>query len=109
MVNKSYKKGYRFEIRVKKYLEKLGYKVFRLAGSKPLDLIAFSRKEVYLIECKYRRTNLNNARKKILELSKGIPIYPIIAVNVNGNIKFLDAETGKEIRMEYVNPLDNYL
>jgi len=109
MVNKSYKKGYRFEIKVKKYLERLGYKVFRLAGSKPLDLIAFSRKEVYLIECKYRRTNLNKARKKILELSKGIPIYPVIAINVNGNIRFLDAETGKEIKMKHVNSLDDYL
>jgi len=41
MTNPNYIRGRRFEYRVKEALEKDGWIVFRCAGSKPVDLIAF--------------------------------------------------------------------
>jgi len=57
MTNKSFRKGYNFELRVKKYLEKKGYLVIRQGGSKFPDLIAIpgrdiKRSQVLAIECK---------------------------------------------------------
>ncbi|RLI87854.1 MAG: hypothetical protein DRP01_00545 [Archaeoglobales archaeon] len=53
---RSYKKGARFEREVKRKLESIGLIVFRLARSKPFDLIGFDleRGKIYLIECKIR-------------------------------------------------------
>ena len=51
---RSYRKGYYFENRVRRFLEEKGYIVFRCSRSKPFDLIAFSNDGViYFIECKY--------------------------------------------------------
>ena len=48
-----YYKGRQFEYKVKKFLESLGFVVFRCAGSKPLDLIALrAGLKPILIECK---------------------------------------------------------
>lgn len=47
---------------MKRILNAEGYTVFRVAGSKPLDLIAFRGGEVALAECKYR-----GARREDLE------------------------------------------
>jgi len=48
-----YRKGRAFEYKVKKELSALGFLVFRVSRSKPLDLIAISPKgRVFLIECK---------------------------------------------------------
>ncbi len=48
-----YARGRAFEYKVRDKLEELGFAVFRIAGSKPIDLIALSQRgEVFLIECK---------------------------------------------------------
>ncbi len=49
----SYRKGYRFEWEVKKFLEKKGYYVIRSAGSKKPDIIAGKDGEIIVVECKY--------------------------------------------------------
>ena len=69
----SYVRGRSFEYRVKALLESMGFVVFRLAGSKPFDLIAFGPKgNVYLIECKlrgkpskYQRERQENVARRI--------------------------------------------
>ena len=97
MVNQRYRKGYRFEIRVKRYFERLGYKVFRLAGSKPLDLIALSKNEIYLIECKTGRVT-KKSREKLLMMIKDLNVKPIIAYRDDKNkIRFIDVREDKEI------------
>ena len=95
-MNRSYNKGYRFERRVRKYLEKKGYKVFRLAGSKPADLIAMDNNKIFLIECKVDKKPRRAALEKIIELSKGTPAKPVIAIRINRKIKFIDPYSGEE-------------
>jgi len=48
----NYRKGRRLEYMVKRLFEARGWTVFRCAGSKPLDLVAFKNGFVTLIECK---------------------------------------------------------
>ena len=49
----NYSIGRAFEYRVKKYLEKEGFVVFRSAGShSPADLVALKLGEVWLVQCK---------------------------------------------------------
>jgi len=57
-----YKRGRNFEYRVKKYLESLGFDVWRLAGSKPVDLQAFDEETIIVVECKGHR--IGEARLK---------------------------------------------
>jgi len=48
-----YRKGYRFELKVKKLFERQGYVVYRSAGSKgAADLVALKAGEVLLIQVK---------------------------------------------------------
>ncbi len=89
-MNRSYKKGYRFERRVKTYLEKKGYRVFRLAGSKPADLIAINNETIYIVECKSNKYIRKEAKTKLIELSKDTMAKPIIAINRNRKILFID-------------------
>jgi len=51
-----YRKGYVFELEVKKRWEDQGFSLFRCGGSKPVDLIALKRQMLpRLIECKAGR------------------------------------------------------
>ena len=61
--NKNYAKGRRAEYKAKAELEKLGYKVFRSAGSHTkADLISFKGDEVRFIQIKTTKTkNINSA------------------------------------------------
>ncbi len=98
-MNRNYRKGYRFERRVKRYLEKKGYRVFRIAGSKPIDLIAIAPKRVYLIECKSRKRDIKKTIEKLSEYSDGLLAKPLIAYRKKDNkIVFIDVENGEELR-----------
>ena len=78
-----YSKGRRFEYKVRDKLVKAGFKVFRCAGSKPIDLVAVSKNSngqptVLLIECKKSCILPEKDRKKLIHLAKetgGIPIF----------------------------------
>ena len=60
----SYRKGYKFEREVKKFLEDVGYCVIRSAGSKKPDMIAGKKGNVLVIECKYVSKNVVYLSKK---------------------------------------------
>lgn len=97
MPNKFYLKGKAFEHRVKKYLEKKGYTVFRLAGSKPADLIAINSQTIYIIECKYAKKSITRKLKTILiKATENNMAEPLIATR--------NPETGKLI---FINPRTN--
>lgn len=98
-MNNRYRKGYQFEHRVKRYLEKKGYKVFRAAGSKPIDLIAISKKTIFLIECKTHSEKIKRASEKIREIAKDTCAIPIIAYKKKDRNKifFLDAKENQEL------------
>ena len=91
--NKAYQKGYRFELRVKKYYEKLGYYVKRSYASKGAeDLIAIKRisglyaSEVVLIQCKNLKVEkkLSQLEKdNLLKLAYQTGGYAVLAKNVN--------------------------
>jgi len=59
MANKRYVKGRRFEYRVRDDMLNKGFLVFRVAGSKPVDLIAYKNGKMYAIECKYNKKDIN--------------------------------------------------
>ena len=80
---KTYAKGRRFEYQVKKMLEKDGYIVFRLAGSKPLDLIAFRKGKVMFCECKTSEIHVED-KQKLGEWSVRLG-YPISLFVKNGD------------------------
>ncbi|TVL96974.1 MAG: hypothetical protein CV087_22975 [Candidatus Brocadia sp. WS118] len=85
--NKAYQKGYRFELRVRNYYQKLGYYVRRSYASKGIeDLIAIKARdcitsEVLLIQCKHNRKYIPLSKKEKTNLIKlsvqtgGIPIH----------------------------------
>ncbi|HEW93091.1 hypothetical protein DRN84_02135 [Candidatus Geothermarchaeota archaeon] len=112
MPNTRYRKGYRFEVRVRKFLEGLGYKVFRSAGSKPLDLIAFSRDRIFFIECKVRvnRSTLKRSGSRIIELARGTNAKPLIAFrDENNKIRFYDPVENREYTIPYIRSIDKYI
>ena len=79
-----YVRGRAFEYRVKALLESMGFVVFRLAGSKPFDLIAFSPKgNVYLIECKLRGKPSRYQREKQENIARRIGAEYILITSKN--------------------------
>jgi len=70
MKTRAYHKGRRFEYRVKREFERRGYVVFRLAGSKPFDLIALNKREVIFIECRMSKLPSRGEIDKIKELAE---------------------------------------
>jgi len=64
----SYRKGYSFERRVKRTLERKGYFVVRSAGSKFPDLIALDKNgKAYIIECKVNRRSFTKQELNTLK------------------------------------------
>jgi len=90
----SYRKGRRFEYRVKKFLEERGFVVFRIAGSKPVDLIAINGtfNIVMIIECKNMKMSNSRLEVELELLQKKINIPPkkvtyAVFYNEKGKIK----------------------
>jgi len=74
---KTYRKGYVFERMVRLKLSDAGLVVFRCAGSKPIDLIAFHpRGVIYLIECKNKerlgKGEIEEIRRRFDDMCKPI-------------------------------------
>jgi Holliday junction resolvase len=83
----NYERGRNFEYRVKRYFESKGFKVFRCASSKPIDLIAIKRGEVILIECKINYCS-PSAKEHIRELAEELGTDYIIAVRKGRKMLF---------------------
>jgi Holliday junction resolvase len=97
-LNRSYKKGYRFEHRVKRFLERKGYVVYRLAGSKPFDLIAISGSNVYIIECKSNKRDVPKASERLANSVKDLIAKPLIIYKDKRNrLKIIDVRNNTEI------------
>jgi len=90
MVSKvsKYARGRRVEYKVKDILSKAGWYVWRLAASKPFDLIAIKNGEILIIECK-RQSSLTKLEKtKLLEIAKNGGATVILAKYQNNTIHF---------------------
>lgn len=68
MVNKNYQKGYRFQQRVKKYLEKEGYFVILSPKSRFPDGVAILEGKTFFFECKWNKYLTKEEKEKGKEL-----------------------------------------
>ena len=99
-MNKQYRKGYIFELKVKKYFEDMGLLCFRSAGSHSIaDIILIVDTNirpdtkrvplVFLIQCKAGKGAISLAeRKKLIATSKKHMCNSVIATSEKGKIKF---------------------
>lgn len=84
----SYRKGRRFEWRVKKFLEAKGYWVMRSGGSKgPPDLAAAKKGEgLFLIECKVNKSDFSSKeRLELLAEAEKAGATALLAFRAPGN------------------------
>lgn len=98
MSNKIYRKGYIFELRVKKHLEQLGAYAIRSAKSHGIyDIIAIKNGIVYGIQCK-KHGQLNRHSKTImLSLYEKHNIIPVLAYSDNRKLKLIDLRNDKPL------------
>ena len=77
----NYQRGYRFEVRVRKFLEGLGFQVMRSAGSKgPADLAAFGRGQVLLFSCKVDQSDFTiEGNNKLYRMARAGGGWPFLA------------------------------
>ncbi|NIM45408.1 MAG: hypothetical protein GTN80_06245 [Nitrososphaeria archaeon] len=94
-----YVKGARFERRVKRFFEDLGFLVIRSAGSKPIDLVCIREGEILLVECK---TSIKEIRKstlkRILEIAVPFKAKAIVAAREDKKIVLIDAQTSRRFQ-----------
>lgn len=87
----AYKKGYRFELRVKKYLESHNAYLIRSAKSHgAYDLIAIKAGSIYGIQCRVDGKISNLERAKLIELYNTHRIIPILAYRKNRKLILLN-------------------
>lgn len=107
----SYRKGYKFERDVKKFLESQGYYVIRSAGSKKPDIIAGKNGKVVVIECKYASKKAVYLSKEEVEnlkvVAKHFKAEPLILVKKKRDgIVMFSLDAVKELDKSYVVELD---
>jgi len=106
---KAYAKGRAFEYQVKRLLENQGYIVFRCAGSKPLDLVAFRMGKVLVCECKTGSISAKD-RERLGEWSVklGFPVALFIKDNGSVQAEVFEPSERKHWRTTY-ELLDDFL
>jgi len=88
-----YRKGYRFEIRVKEDLEEKGYFVIRSAGSKGVfDLIAIAPngKEILGIQCKAGGKIPSEEKQEIIKVAEKYNIKPCLALKKDRKYEIIE-------------------
>jgi len=93
MTNKSYIKGYRFEMRVKKDLERAGFYVIRQGKSRFPDLICFPPNGIgktTVVECKCSKDSFRgDDATRLVETAHKIGALPVLAFkDKRGHIKY---------------------
>ncbi|HDM77479.1 MAG TPA: hypothetical protein ENG51_13580 [Deltaproteobacteria bacterium] len=93
MVNRSYRKGYRFEKTVQKWFEEQGFFVIRQGKSRFPDLIAIppaGAVAVYprFIECKYNKMPRKDEIERMRELSERYKVVCGFAIKKKGKKGF---------------------
>jgi len=101
MSRSNYKRGYAFELRVRKFLESIGFFVIRSAGSHGVaDLLAFKRgesKRPLMIQCKTDGNISSNERKELWNIAQECNCDAVIA----------SKDKQKKIKLELMeNPVD---
>jgi len=77
----SYKKGRRWEWKVKKQWEKEGFLVYRSAGSKgAADLIAIKDGQVWLIQVQVNRKPSHQKIQRLLDEALTYGAFPVVVV-----------------------------
>lgn len=80
-----YKKGRRWEYKVRDHFKSQGWLVIRAAGSKPLDLVCLKQgKKPALVECKTKNYLTKSEKEKLLGMAKQADATPILVFNDNG-------------------------
>lgn len=101
----NYQKGYRFEKRVQKHLEKMGFYVIRSSGSKGIfDLVCFFKNTEYKplgIQCKTTRTFGHNDVITTTRHALRYNLIPILSYPhpKTRDIIFINLNSAKEIRL----------
>ena len=97
----AYRRGYNFEDRCRKALERLGYVVVRSAGSKgPADLVALRDGVVLLVQCKLDHGLFDaKERIKLLETASLAGAIPVLAEREKerGPINWTRLDGGKDV------------
>ena len=97
-MSKSYVKGRRFEHYIKDRLEAKGWIVTRSAGSKgPFDLLAVKNGKILLIQCKWRRGNMD--AKNLVDIASKAGGLPILATHIKGKVVFLNVNNESQIEI----------
>ncbi|WP_456471612.1 Holliday junction resolvase Hjc [Methanocaldococcus sp.] len=108
-----YKKGHRFELKLKEMLEREGYIVIRSAGSKGIDLIAGKNGKLLIFECKSTKKDVLYIDKedviKLILYSKAFNAIPYLAVKFNREILFFNPYNLEEKGKSYLIPKCNSL
>lgn len=74
-----YKKGYRFELDIKKWWESKGYKCIRSSGSHgALDVICLKDRSVIQIQCKDMKHKISKAEKQEITKWANVTGFPVI-------------------------------
>lgn len=110
---KAYVKGRRFEYQVKRLLESQGFTVFRLAGSKPLDLVAVRNGKVMFVECKANPSISGVDRDRLGKWSfkLGCPVSLFLKDGNSILVEFFEAKPRKHWRntFELLNDFMQFL
>lgn len=87
-MNKQYLKGYRFELKVKKYLEDNSYLCFRTAGSHSIaDVIAICYSHTLLVQCKAGKGFISKPKYgKLIKQAEKFRCIPVLATSEKGKI-----------------------
>lgn len=101
--NYSRAKGYRFEQKVKHFLIEQGFFCVRQGKSAFPDLVAITKKQVYMIECKVNKYISRQEREALVEYEKKYNIIPLIAYNDNGKVEFCDLNYKKKNLIKRAN------
>lgn len=90
----NYRKGRRFEYRVRNLFKDHGFVVIRAAQSKPIDLVCLKNGKSVIVECKVNKQSLsNNGKKELLYLARMSKAIPILAYREKRKVKLLNLET----------------
>jgi Holliday junction resolvase len=82
-----YRRGYHFELRVRKHFESLGWLVWRSAGSRSqADLVALKAGEVVLIQCKLGGVISKQDKERLAMLARELNCRAVLAYRGNNRL-----------------------
>lgn len=98
----NYRKGRSAENYVKGKLSRMGFTVFRIASSKPADLLAVDATRMFIVEVKNHHLSQNALHKeadRLWELCKDTPLRPLV-IHKDGNKKYQFVEFKEKSRKD---------